>query len=60
MQDLKHQVPNFQSNSMALKFGIDILLQQDPIWKKDRIAMLTNDEARTTNGIISRLALKNA
>jgi uncharacterized protein YbbC (DUF1343 family) len=60
MQDLKHQVPNFQSNPMALKFGIDILLQQDPIWKKDRIAMLTNDAARTTNGIISRLALKNA
>ena len=45
---------------MALHFGIDILLQQDPIWKKDRIAMLTNDAARTTNGIISRLALKNA
>jgi uncharacterized protein YbbC (DUF1343 family) len=45
---------------MALHFGIDILLQQDPIWKKNRIAMLTNDAARTTNGIISRLALKNA
>ena len=43
-----------------MQFGIDILLQTEPIWKKDRIAMLTNDAARTTNGIISRLALKNA
>jgi uncharacterized protein YbbC (DUF1343 family) len=45
---------------MALQFGIDILLQNEPIWKKDRIAMLTNDAARTHTGIISRLALKNA
>ena len=45
---------------MALKFGIDILLEQDPIWKKQDIAMLTNDAARTTTGMISRLALKNA
>ena len=60
MQDLKKQVLNFQLNSMALKFGIDILLQNDPIWKKDRIAMLTNDAARTSLGVISRLALKEA
>jgi len=45
---------------MALQFGIDILLQNNPIWKKDRIAMLTNDAARTNKGIISRLALKDA
>jgi uncharacterized protein YbbC (DUF1343 family) len=45
---------------MALQFGIDILLQSEPNWKKDRIAMLTNDAARTKNGIISRLALKKA
>jgi uncharacterized protein YbbC (DUF1343 family) len=45
---------------MALQFGIDILLQNDPIWKKDRIAMLTNDAARTNTGVNSRLALKNA
>ena len=45
---------------MALQFGIDILLQNEPIWKKDRIAMLTNDAARTTSGVISRLALKEA
>ena len=45
---------------MALQFGIDILLQNEPIWKKDRIAMLTNDAARTSSGVISRLALKNA
>jgi uncharacterized protein YbbC (DUF1343 family) len=46
--------------SMALQFGIDCILNNEPIWKKDRIAMLTNDAARTNNGIISRLALKNA
>ena len=45
---------------MALQFGIDILLQNEPIWKKDRIAMLTNDAARTNKGVISRLAIKNA
>jgi uncharacterized protein YbbC (DUF1343 family) len=45
---------------MALKFGIDILLQNEPIWKKERIAMLTNDAARTSSGVISRLALKEA
>jgi uncharacterized protein YbbC (DUF1343 family) len=45
---------------MTLKFGIDILLQNEPIWKKDRIAMLTNDAARTSSGVISRLALKEA
>ena len=45
---------------MALQFGIDILLQNEPIWIKDRIAMLTNDAARTTSGVISRLALKEA
>lgn len=45
---------------MTLKFGIDILLQNEPIWKKDRIAMLTNDAARTSSGVISRLALNEA
>jgi len=60
MQDLKKQVLHFQLNSMALKFGIDILLQNEPIWKKERIAMLTNDAARTSSGVISRLALKEA
>lgn len=45
---------------MPLKFGIDIILQNEPIWKKDRIALLTNDAARTNTGIISRLALKKA
>jgi uncharacterized protein YbbC (DUF1343 family) len=60
MQDLNNQAPNFNLISMALQFGIDILLQNEPIWKKDRIAMLTNDAARTSSGVISRLALKNA
>jgi len=46
--------------SMALQFGIDCILKNETIWKKDRIAMLTNDAARTSSGIISRLALKDA
>ena len=45
---------------MALQFGIDYILKNEPIWKKDRIAMLTNDAARTSSGMISRLALKDA
>ena len=45
---------------MPLKFGIDIILKIEPNWKQDRIAILTNDAARTKTGIISRLALKNA
>lgn len=47
-------------NSMAYKFGIDVLLHSEPIWKKDRIAMLTNDAARTNKNVLSRLALKDA
>ena len=45
---------------MPLQFGIDILLKNEPNWKKDRIGMLTNDAAKTNKGIISRLALKEA
>jgi len=60
MQDLNHQVPNLQFNTMPLKFGVDIILKNEPNWKQDRIALLTNDAARTSTGIISRLALKNA
>ena len=45
---------------MPLQCGIDIVLKKEPNWKMDRIAMLTNDAARTKTGIISRLALKNA
>jgi uncharacterized protein YbbC (DUF1343 family) len=45
---------------MPLQFGIDIVLKNEPNWKMDRIAMLTNDAAITKTGIISRLALKNA
>jgi uncharacterized protein YbbC (DUF1343 family) len=45
---------------MPLKFGIDIILDNEPIWKNDRIAMLTNDAARTNRGVKSRLALKDA
>jgi uncharacterized protein YbbC (DUF1343 family) len=45
---------------MPLQFGIDIVLKNEPNWKMDRIAMLTNDAAITKTGVISRLALKNA
>jgi uncharacterized protein YbbC (DUF1343 family) len=45
---------------MPLQFGIDIVIKNEPNWKMDRIAMLTNDAAITKTGIISRLALKNA
>ena len=45
---------------MALQFGIDIILINEPNWKKDRIAMLTNDAARTNTNTLSRLALKDA
>ena len=45
---------------MPLQFGIDIVLKNEPNWKMDRIAMLTNDAAITKTGMISRLALKNA
>ena len=44
---------------MPLQFGIDIVLKNEPNWKMDRIAMLTNDAAITKTGINSRLALKN-
>lgn len=45
---------------MPLQFGIDIVLNKEPNWKMDRLAMLTNDAARTKTSMISRLALKNA
>ena len=42
---------------MSIRFGIDMVISQDPSWKKQRIGMLTNDAARTWNGIPSRKAL---
>ena len=45
---------------MPLQFGIDVVLKNEPDWKQERIAMLTNDAARTKTDIISRLGLKNA
>ena len=45
---------------MALQFGIDIVLKNNPNWKQERIGMLTNDAAKTNTGIHGRLALKNA
>lgn len=45
---------------MPIQFGIDRILENEPNWKSDRIAMLTNDAARTNKGIMSRWALKEA
>ena len=45
---------------MPLHFGIDVILKNAPVWKNERIALLTNDAARTTKGVLSRLALKDA
>ncbi len=42
---------------MSLQFGIDIILKLNPDWKATRIGMLTNDAAKTTTGVLSRLAL---
>jgi uncharacterized protein YbbC (DUF1343 family) len=42
---------------MPLQFGIDTILKLNPDWKTKRIGMLTNDAAKTTTGILSRLAL---
>lgn len=45
---------------MPLHFGIDVILKNAPVWKNERIALLTNDAARTNKGVLSRLALKDA
>lgn len=42
---------------MSIRFGIDQLLKLNPTWKKLRIGMLTNDAAKTWNGLPSRKAL---
>lgn len=43
---------------MSIRFGIDQLLFQDPSWKHERLGMLTNDAAKTWDGVSSRKALK--
>lgn len=42
---------------MSVQFGVDHLLVQMPSWNQLRIGMLTNDAAKTCNGIPSRKAL---
>lgn len=42
---------------MPIKFGIDVLLSNEPEWKNKRIGMLTNDAAKTNKGILSRVVL---
>ncbi len=45
---------------MPLQFGIDVVLKNEPDWKKLRIGMLTNDAAKTKTGLNSRKALVDA
>lgn len=40
----------------VLQYGIDVLLQQQ-LYKQHRIALVTNDAARTAEGIVNRVAL---
>jgi hypothetical protein len=40
---------------MPLQFGVDIILKNEPNWKQNRIAILTNDAAKTNTGIILSL-----
>lgn len=42
---------------MAIRFGIDILLEQQPAWKQQRIGMVTNHAATTADVVPSREAL---
>ncbi|CAF4019460.1 unnamed protein product [Rotaria sp. Silwood1] len=43
-----------------IRFGIDILLKQQPTWKTTSIGLVTNNAATTFNGIPSRKALLHA
>jgi uncharacterized protein YbbC (DUF1343 family) len=45
---------------MAIRFGVDQIIAQNPSWKTQRIGFLTNDAARTSNHIHSRIALFKA
>lgn len=49
-----------QTRNMAVRFGIDELLVSAPIWKKQRIGLITNEAARTCHGVQSRKALQDA
>jgi len=40
-----------------LLFGIDLLLQQPAPWRNQRLGLVTNDAATTTDGRLSRVAL---
>lgn len=42
---------------MQLQFGVDAIIESNPNWKHKRIALLTNDAARTNKGQFSRQAL---
>lgn len=43
-----------------IRYGIDILLEQQPKWKTSSIGFITNDAATTHNGVPSRKALLQA
>ena len=42
---------------MQLQFGVDTIIESNPNWKHKRIALLTNDAARTNKGQFSRQVL---
>jgi len=44
---------------MSLQLGIDKILAQPPTWKNKRIGLLTNDAAKTSQGMPTRQALIN-
>lgn len=43
-----------------VKFGIDVLQEQNPNWKTKRLAFVTNKAAKTNTGVESTLALLNS
>ena len=45
---------------MSILFGVDEIISTSPPWKNNRIGLLTNDAAQTSEGIKSRVALLNA
>lgn len=45
---------------MLVHFGIDLLIQSNPTWKGQNIALITNESAKTSKGIPSRKAIQDA
>ena len=43
-----------------LLFGIDVLLTQAEKWRGKKLALVTNNAATTSTGVLSRVALQEA